>query len=322
MPDGRGPAAASPRLRRVVPAFVALVLLLGAAPGCRRDAPPPVAAIGRAGTGDGEFSFPRGLSVSGHGLLVVDKTGRMLRFDLAGRFLGSVTIVPGNVRRGLPIGIDWLPDGGVAIAHTHESRILLLSPAFAVAGTFGKEGIEPGSFFLPQRIRRDASGRFLVCDHGISIQRVQVLAADGSPLLVFGGPDPADGGLRRPMGCLVLPDGDFLVADQGAGLVRFAPDGTRPRRFSAVPDPPDAVVQGVCADDAGNLYVADLARCEIRRYGADGRPLGRWGRRGIGPGELSAPWDVAWHGGTLYVADEENHRVVTVAVDSVTWEVE
>ncbi len=316
------PLPAARPLRRpvaaVATAFAAfatllVALMLGA---CGR---PPVGRIGRAGTGDGEFREPRGVSASDHGVAVVDKTGRLQIFGLDGRWRRTIPIVGGNVRRGLPIGTTWLADGNIAVAHTHESRVLIVSPEGKEIATFGSEGVQPGRFLMPQRISETPSGRLLVCDHGITIHRVQLMERGGEPVRVIGGSEDVNGALRRPMSAVELPAGGFLVADQTAGLVLYDAEGRFTGPFSATKVPEPTCVQGMCRTAAGDVFAVDLERAEVRRYRADGTFVGAFGHRGVGPEELSEPWDVAEHAGTLYVADKENHRVVTIRIDAVEW---
>ena len=163
------------------------------------------------------------------------------------------------------------------------------------------------------------AGRFLVCDHGISIHRVQLVENDGRLVRVIGGADDADGALRRPMCALELPDGRYIVADQTAGIVLYGADGNFIGPFASEKAPEDSIVQGMCRTPDGDVFVADLQRAEIRRYGADGIKRGVFGQRGILPGEFSEPWDVAEYDGWLYVADKENHRVEKLRIDGVEW---
>jgi hypothetical protein len=53
--------------------------------------------------------------------------------------------------------------------------------------------------------------------------------------------------------------------------------------------------------------------------------LEHWGTWGSGPGQFNDPFDVAIHGGDLYIADGGNHRVQrfdaspAIAVESQAW---
>lgn len=284
---------------------------------------PGVLSIGRPGLGDGEFREPRGLAVSDRGIAVLDRSGRMQVFDLGGGYRETVRVVPGEVRRGLPIGCAWMPGGTLAVAHTHESRVVFFDLSGQALGGFGKEGTKPGEFLMPQRVTVDADGRFWVCDHGfLTVRRVQVLARDGTPLRVFGGPEPENGGLGRPMAALPLADGRAVVADQRAGLALFAADGRFERTFAVQPE--GAVVQGACripgGPREGDVLCVDLALSEIRRYGPDGSRLGTFAPERAPGRPLRELWDVAWHDGFVYVADMGNHRVVRIPDAEIPWD--
>ena len=51
--------------------------------------PKVVGSFGRTGRGDGAFVYPRGIESDGERLFVVDKTGRIQRFDPRGQWLGG-----------------------------------------------------------------------------------------------------------------------------------------------------------------------------------------------------------------------------------------
>lgn len=301
----------------VAAACVLAALAAIVAPGCGR---PAVVSIGRPGTGDGEFRDPRGVAVSDAGIAVLDRTGRLQIFALDGTFRRSITIVPGDVRRGLPTGVAWLPDGDLVVAHTHQSRILVLSPEGVQRRTFGEYGVAPGQFLYPQRIVQDADGNFVVSEYGFDkTNRVQVLRPDGAPVRVLGGGTAAEGGLGRAMGALPFDDGRVLVADEFAGMVMFAKDGRSLGRFG--PELPEgALPRGVCRGGDGDVYVAiGGALHEVRRHAPDGTLRGAFGAYGDAPDGFREPWDVAWHAGRLYLADMGNHRVARIDPESVTW---
>ncbi len=284
-------------------------------------APEPPLVIGRPGTSaGGEFRHPRGVAVSEHGLAVLDRTGRLQFFDLDGTFRSLLTITPGDVRRGHPVGLAWLHDGRIAIADTHQSRVRLIDPATAAEQVLGDYGLEPGQYLCPQRIAADGAGRLIVSDHGMgSTNRIQVVQLDGTAVRVFGGPAPADGGLVRPMGVVALPGGDVLVSDQRAGIVRYAADGACRGTLPGWPFGDEVLVYGLARSPDGTLYCTDLEGHRVLRLAADGTPTGVLGGRGSEPGLFLEPWDVAWYAGFLYVADMGNHRVQRFAAERADW---
>jgi hypothetical protein len=63
------------------------------------------------------------------------------------------------------------------------------------------------------------------------------------------------------------------------------------------------------AGTAGEFYVSDAMNGHVVRFSRDGRPVGRYGRRGRGPGELGTPVATALVGDSLLVvADWRNGR--------------
>lgn len=258
--------------------------------------------------------------MSEQGLAVLDKTGRLQVLELDGTPRLSVEIVGGNARRGLPIGVAWLPDGRLAVADTHSSRVRLIDPVSTEETVFGEYGLAPGEFLYPQRLTLATDGDLVISDHGMgATNRIQRVGQDGASRLVFGGPLPEDGALVRPMGVVLLPDGEFLVADQRAGLVRFAADGSLRGPAPGWPYGEEVLVYGLTRAPDGTLYCTDLAGHRLLRLQPDGTPTGVLGGPGTQPGQFREPWDVAWHADHLYVADMGNHRVQRFHVEDADW---
>ncbi len=276
--------------------------------------------IGRPGVErGGAFRHPRAVAASHHGLAVLDRTGRLQILDLDGNFVRQFAVAPDGSRRGLPIGVTWLPDGALAVADTHQSRVRVYDTSGETLRTVGGYGLEPGQFLAPQRIVPTSGGGLLVSDHGLGkTNRVQVLDANGNALLVMGGPEPEDGGLARPMGVLET-DAGYLVADQRAGLVTFDSAGELSGPPSGWPAEWDGMTYGLTRDDEGSLYVSDLAANRILRLDSQGTPTGTFGSQGRDAGLFVDPWDVQWHAGQLYVADSGNHRVQRIDAQRAGW---
>jgi len=72
----------------------------------------------------------------------------------------------------------------------------------------------------------------------------------------------------------------------------------------------------VAANDRGGLFVLDAAAGVVRVFGADGRPRDPLGRRGRGPGELSAPSGIdVDNTGDVVVADGSKRSVLRWSAD-------
>ncbi|MGE5302547.1 MAG: 6-bladed beta-propeller [Alphaproteobacteria bacterium] len=135
----------------------------------------PSEAIGRRGTGDGEFNFPTHLAVDGNGnLYVTDALNfRLQMFNSDGSFIGKFG------RHGDSSG-DFASPKGVAV--DSEGHIYIVDALFDAvqifdrAGqyllTFGERGTGPGQFWLPNGIFIDDRDQIYVAD--AYNQRVQI----------------------------------------------------------------------------------------------------------------------------------------------------
>ena len=67
---------------------------------------------------------------------------------------------------------------------------------------------------------------------------------------------------------------------------------------------------GVCTDDAGFVYVAELGGDRVQKWTTTGDYVTRWGGAGASPGLLEQPTDVALDAlGNVWVSDRANHRL-------------
>ena len=130
--------------------------------------------------------------------------------------------------------------------------------------------------------------------------------------------------LRYP-GKVALDGGRLAIADSGHGrvLVGELHDGGRVLRLTSTigggAGSPFAAPQGVCFD-RDTLYVADPARHEVRAVDlarGDVRTIAGIGlrprtRADLAAGGIASPWDLALHGGTLYIAAAGSHQLLSL----------
>lgn len=145
----------------------------------------------------------------------------------------------------------------------------------------------------------DARGRFLrgfgeglfARPHGLRIDAEDnIWATDGGDHVVY--KFDAQGRLRLVLGVRGSP-GDWHPVTP---LAQFA-------------EPNDVAIA-----PSGDIYVTQghggKGEYRVLRFDRHGNPLGRWGRRGSGPGEFDVPHSVAVDAaGLVYVADRGNRRV-------------
>lgn len=301
------------------------LLLVGAAaallgvPGC--DQPPPLAdqafeptmIIGSTGRAPGQFIYPRGLACDERRqrLWVVDKTGRIQRFDARGRLLDAI-ILP-EFDQGYPTGLNVEPESGrLFVADTHEHRILVYDEQGRLQRTFGSEGDESGQMLYPTDVAFGPDGVIFVSEYGGN-DRIQAFDALGRPLYSFGTFGFGEGEFNRPQSIdydarrdeLVIVDAcnHRIVVTDPAGNWKFTVGG--PGRAPGQLSYP----YGLVVQEDGTFLVSEFGSSRIQHLGRDGKCLGVWGVVGTGPGCLQTPWGLGAIGGTLFVVDSRNDRV-------------
>lgn len=115
-----------------------------------------------------------------------------------------------------------------------------------------------------------------------------------------------------PAWCVALEGGVVRLADKPTGWsspptleLVWRVDGSEPGRELVTP------TSAALSATTGRIAITDMALQEVVVISADGEWLGRWGRAGLGPGELMAPFASAWRSdGTLLVYDPVRSMLV------------
>ena len=274
---------------------------------------------GRSGRGDGnfeqaEFNHPQGTVLVGDTLYVADTENHLLRaVDLTAQ---SVTTLAGTGLQGspgikdhgplleTPLNSPWsiaAVKGSlfVAMAGSHQIWTHQVgTDAISVFAGTGREDVINGpllsaAFAQPSEIIADSTGEFLylVDSEGSAIRRVSV--------------DPA-GIVTTVAGTSELPRGQSLFA---FGDVDARGDKARFQHPLGI------------AANGEHLYVADSYNHKIRRFEFATGNVTTWigsGTSGAStePLLLSEPGGLSVADGKLFVADTNNHRVVSIELSS------
>jgi sugar lactone lactonase YvrE len=243
-------------------------------------------------------SFGAGMIVRPHGLFIdkhdnvwvtdgdaeVGKGDQVFEFSPDGKVLlslgkaGMAGDGPDTFNK--PSDVLIAPDGDIFVADGHgpgsNARVVKFSADAKFIKAWGKEGAGPGEFNNPHSLAMDSKGRLFVADRGNN--RVQIFDQDGKFLeewRQFG----------RPSGVYIDKHDILYVADSESNLSRNpgfrrgirigrARDG---KVTAFIPDPVlnpgqgleptnGTAAEGVAADDAGNVYGAEVGPRNFKRY--------------------------------------------------------
>ena len=198
-----------------------------------------------------------------------------------------------------PHDAAFSPDGKlIYVTDMRNSRIVVLEAmTLKLAGTFGERELSN-----PHDAEFDKAGRLLVADTGND--RVAIYEVKGAQAKLAGELK----GLSGPEGVAVAPEGRVIVSNtRGATLSVFRDGrlernvGSRGARDGEFASPHDVEV---AAD--GSVYVVDSGNDRVQVFDAELRHRATFGASL----QLSGPKYLAFDGDRIWLADEDNHRVL------------
>jgi len=180
---------------------------------------------GGKGTENGQFNYPRGMTVapSGNVLIADTNNDRIQKFSLNGAFLSVI----GGKGEGLgefrePCGIATDPTGNIYVADTANQRVQKLK----ADGTFLAEWKGPGSgFYGPRDIAIGSDNFVYVVDEGNA--RIVKLDTDGAVLAVWGTRGQGEGQFDGPTSVAVDANSNrvYVTDPLNGRIVVFDTDG-------------------------------------------------------------------------------------------------
>ena len=199
-----------------------------------------------------------------------------------------------------PHDIVLSPDGtALYVADNNHHRIVVLEPyTLRELGVFAQDEVRE-----PHDVDIDARGRLLVADTGND--RIAIYAVQGAGGRLVGS---LRGGIRRPEGVAVHPDGRVFATGAASGNLVVYRDGDVIGEVGGFSSPHD-----VALDATGATWVADAGNDRMVRLNdalqvtaiLSGEPYEFRGPRYM-------DFDAA---GRMYVADKYTHRIKVIAPD-------
>lgn len=293
------------------------VALISVLAGCKR-APLTetgvIAVFGSVGLGDGAFNYPRAIaSDRQRNVFVVDKTGRIQRFDRSGQF--ELSWKTPETTAGFPVGIAVHADGRIFVADTHYHRVLVYDRDGNLQTSFGQEGMGDGQFQLPTDIAFDGLGFVYVSEY-YGNDRVTKWSPDLRFVKAMGEEPIADARLSRPTGLIVDDEQTLWIADAcNHRLVRMTLEGEVQAVVGSYGSGPGQMryPYDISQGSDGSLMVCEYEGNRLQWFSKAGKSLRIWGRAGRAVGELFAPWGAVYGPNNwIYVVDSLNSRVQVI----------
>jgi DNA-binding beta-propeller fold protein YncE len=217
-----------------------------------------------------------------------------------------------------PSGLALDAQGNLYVADTLNHRIQKFDSNGHFLMTWGSEGSGEGQFnfiygdpahnLAVGGVAAGGDGNIYVADGGNA--RIQKFDSDGNFLATWGGRGSGEGQFTRPADLTVDQQGSVYVVDdrsQPPRIQKFDTDGNYLATLAEglLGDP-----GLIAADEAGNIYVTDVANGTILKLDSDGNLLATFGGNGTADGQLSGPLGIDLDNeGNIYVVDSGNGRI-------------
>ena len=219
---------------------------------------------GEGGSGNAEFSFPRGIAITPDNFILVSDNHRIQKISMDGYCVASVGKEgKGRQQFNLPNGIAISPiTGQVYIGDSYNNRIQVLNPDLTFSHSFGKKGSANGQFNQPHDVAIDSQGLVYVTDFGN--HRIQKFTASGKFVAQFSSYGSGPGQLNSPRGITIDTAGTGLVyiSEDGNDRVSvFTNDGKFVNSFRQFRHP-----LGITLGKGGHIYICDYGNNKIKLF--------------------------------------------------------
>lgn len=260
--------------------------------------------------------------ITNHAIRIVSKDGEVTTIAGGPDKIGHKDGPASEAMFNGPHGVAVSKEGVIAVAGASSHAVRLMTPTgngdyivSTLAGVPGESGMQDGPadkalFNSPHGLVYDNDGGLLVVDIGNgSIRRIK----DGMVTTAL--PAETDG-MAMPIDIGHANDGTFLIADAGNDKA-LSWDGGKTVTAVAM-DRELKTPHGVWGGPDGSVYVAEMGTHNIVRL-KDGKVTIVVGtsKEGSDDLSLSKPAAVLVHDGLLWIADLNNHRIMTISLSAL-----
>ena len=279
---------------------------------------------GSEGSGDGQFTTPRGVAVAPNGnIYVADSFNHRIQvLDPSGQYRFSWGGVQGSEdgQFNEPWGVAVGPDGKVYVADTWNHRVQIFDADgnfIRSIGTFVNVQTAPdtetGNFWGPRDIAVDSQGNFYVTDTGN--KRIQKFDADGNFLETHGGGGIIAGSFEEPVGIAIDSNDNIYVADTWNHRIQKFDSAFNPLlQWDVKGWDTESVVNKpyIAVDDQDRVIISDPEGYRLIAYdGTTGDVLATWGQYGQDLSSFQLPVGVEVDSeGNILVVDSDSNRIM------------
>ncbi len=255
------------KLATLLVVALSLVILLIPAAVAAQDETQPLFLLkwGTPGTGDGQFSWPQGVTVDSDGnVYVADAYNeRIQKFTSSGNFLTKWgTCDPDEFS--FPYGVAVDSDGNVYVSDGVNKRIRKFTSSGTLITEWGT-----GEYSYPLGIAVDSEGNVYVSDTGN--HRIQKFTNEGEYILQWGGTyGSGNGEFKSPRHVAVDSESNVYVSDSYNNRIqKFTSSGTFLTKWGTegAGDGQFKFPQGIAVDSLDYIYVVEHDGYRVQVFG-------------------------------------------------------
>lgn len=270
--------------------------------------------IGKAGSGKGQFSNPKGLALTPIGsiIYVIDTQNQRIQiFDRLGDWQFLIPLNEGKEAVRAPVSIAVDNQRRMYILDSLEAKVKILDSSGRFISEFGSKGQGRAQFNVPLHIAVSNSNQIYIAD--TDNYRIQVFDSKGQIIKVLGKYGTRNGEFKSPCSIAIDENEKTYCLDYGIpriqvidkdGITRlvFGKRGMGNGEFS--------VPKGIAIDKKKRIYVADTLNHRVQIFDDRGYFIATFGSKGNGEGQFIGPESIAVNNeGEIFVLDKGNNRI-------------
>ena len=269
----------------------------------------PVLCIGKRGSVNGMFRYPKQVAVNDRDEIVVadNQNHRVQVFDSNGTLLSSFSHKGENAGElKSPTGVAIDKDRNILVSEYGNHRVQIFSCVGRHLGSFGGRGSLDSQLSFPWGLSLDSNGNVIVADTGNKV--IKIFTPDGRCVTKIGG----QGSLSYPVHCVQCGE-YFIVSDTNGHCIKvFNREGHFQYKIGkkGEGDGEFYFPSFLSVTQSKHLLVCDKDNNRIQVFDLDGNFIGKFGNKGGKLGEFCLPYAVAvGSNDQIVVSEEQNNRI-------------